>query len=738
FRYSTKAGYSICIDDLLVPKEKQRLVEATLKEIENIRENYKLGALSQGERYNKIIDAWSAASDKTTEYLMKAIKEVGGDAAKTHKRDKFYNTIYVFADSGARSSKAQIAQLSGMRGLMAKPSGEIIETPITASFREGLTVLQFFDSTHGARKGLADTALKTANSGYLTRRLVDVAQDVIISSEDCGTINGVEISALIEQNEIIEPLGDRILGRYTMDDVLDPISGDIVVEANTLIMEEEIRKIEAAGVDRVKVRSVLTCDSNFGVCRKCYGLDLATRRVVEIGEAVGTIAAQSIGEPGTQLTMRTFHIGGAASTSKEASSHYAKFGGKVRYVDIKTVRNRDGKLVVTSNNGKLELLDYTGRTIETYPISYGTRLFVEDGQDLKQGKIIAEWDPHVSVVLTDIAGTAEFIDLIKGENFKEEVDQSTSISSWVVGASPTKDKRQPSVKIVGENGSKNFPMPAGSILAVEEGAKLLPGDMISKISRAAQKTKDITVGLPRIAELFEARKAKEPAITTQIDGVVSIEDAARGSHKVIVDPQREDVEKRSYTIPIQRFLNVRDGDYVKAGDALTEGLINPHDILENHGIRMLQKHLVDSIQEVYRKQGVSINDKHIEVIVRQMLRKVQITEPNDSDFMPNEEVYSADYQRECARLNAEGLRAPIGVPIMQGITKAALNTESFISAASFQETTRVLTDAACSGKTDLLKGLKENVIMGKLIPAGTGSKHIISQRFVFKDEINEE
>jgi DNA-directed RNA polymerase subunit beta' len=733
FRYSTKAGYSICIDDLLVPKEKQRLVNETHKEIEAIRLNYEQGDITPGERYNKIIDAWSATNDKTTEYLMKTIESVGGDASKTAKRDRFYNTIFVFANSGARSSKAQISQLSGMRGLMAKPSGEIIETPITASFREGLTVLQFFDSTHGARKGLADTALKTANSGYLTRRLVDVAQDVIISEEDCGTINGVEISALTEQNEIIEPLGDRILGRFTMDDLFDPMSDELLVPANTLIMEEEIKVIEKAGIDRVKVRSVLTCDSAFGVCKRCYGLDLATRRVAEIGEAVGTIAAQSIGEPGTQLTMRTFHIGGAASASKEASSHHAKFGGKVRYVDIKTVRNAKNVLVVTSNNGKLELLDHTGRSIETYPITYGTRLFVENGEDLKQGTVIAEWDPHVRVVLTDIAGKVEFVDLVKGENIKEEVNPATSISSWVVSAVTAKDKRQPTIRIIGANGvSKNFPLPGGSILSVEEGVEVLAGDIISKTARAAQKTRDITVGLPRIAELFEARKAKEIAIVAEIDGEVSIEEGSRSSQKVTIE-NKDTGDKRTYSIPIQRGISVREGDYVKAGDSLTEGLINPHDILAINGVEHLQKHLVDSIQEVYRKQGVSINDKHIEVIVRQMLKKTQIEDPGDSDFMPNEEVYKADYARETERLREAGLRPPVGRPIMQGITKAALNTESFISAASFQETTRVLTDAACSGKTDQLKGLKENVIMGKLIPAGTGSKHILAQRFKFTE-----
>jgi DNA-directed RNA polymerase subunit beta' len=731
FRYSTKAGYSICLDDLLVPKEKPRLVKEAMGKAQEIDEHYRQGALTSGERYNQIIDVWSATNDKTTEYLMAAIQKVGGDASKTAKRERWYNPIYVFAHSGARSSKTQIAQLSGMRGLMAKPSGEIIETPIVANFREGLTVLQFFDSTHGARKGLADTALKTANSGYLTRRLVDVAQDVIISEPDCNTIRGVELTALLEGSEIVEPLSERINGRFTLEDIFDPYTDDLLVEANTMIMEPEIEILERAGIDRVKVRSVLTCDSEFGVCQKCYGLDLATRRLVEIGEAAGTIAAQSIGEPGTQLTMRTFHIGGAASASGEASTLNAKFGGVVKLDDIRTVKNRNGQLVVLNKHGALHLLDNEGRAIEKYPISYGTRLLVEDGKAIKQGDLLAEWDPYAGIIMTEVDGIVAYSDLVNGETLKEEIDQITGISQKVVVAN-TREKRQPRI-IIRDTDNKQlqqYILPVGAIITMDDGAEVFSGDVVAKMPRETQKTKDITVGLPRIAELFEARKPKDPAVIAEIDGIVHIENTVRSLRKLTIENEETGV-KKSYSISTQRYVNVREGDRVKAGEALIDGLINPHDILAILGESALENYLVDEIQEVYRKQGVTINDKHIEVIVRQMLKKVQIEDAGDSDFMPNEEAYKADFNKVQHELLVAGKQPPRGRPIMQGITKAALNTESFISAASFQETTRVLTDAACSGKTDRLRGLKENVIMGKLIPAGTGSKHIINERFKF-------
>ncbi len=731
FRYSTKAGYSICLDDLLVPKEKPRLVEEAMKMVQKIDEHYRQGALTAGERYNQIIDVWSATNDKTTEFLMKAIQNVGGDASKTAKRERNYNNIFVFAHSGARSSKTQIAQLSGMRGLMAKPSGEIIETPIVANFREGLTVLQFFDSTHGARKGLADTALKTANSGYLTRRLVDVAQDVIVSETDCGTIKGMEMTALMEGSEIVEPLGERIGGRFTLEDIYDPITDDLLIPANTMIMEDEIALIEKAGIDRVKVRSVLTCDTEFGICQTCYGLDLATRRLVEIGEATGTIAAQSIGEPGTQLTMRTFHIGGAASASGEASNLNAKFGGKVRFEDIRVVKKRNGQLVVLNRNGYLNLVDNDGRTIEKYTIVYGTRLLVEDGQMVKQGDLLAEWDPYAAVIMTETEGSVVYVDLTSGETLKEEIDQITGISQKVV-VSNTREKRQPRIIIKDSAGkqAQQYILPIGAIITADEGAEVFPGDVVAKMPRETQKTKDITVGLPRIAELFEARKPKDPAVIAEIDGIVHIENTVRGLRKLTIENE-ETGDKKTYSISTQRYVNVRDGDRVKAGEALIDGLINPHDILAILGENALEKYLVDEIQEVYRKQGVTINDKHIEVIVRQMLKKVQVEDPGDSDFMPNEEVYKTDFNRVQQEMIDSGKQPPRGRSIMQGITKAALNTESFISAASFQETTKVLTDAACSGKTDHLRGLKDNVIMGKLIPAGTGSKYITNQRFHF-------
>jgi DNA-directed RNA polymerase subunit beta' len=731
FFHACKAGFSICVDDLIIPVEKQELIDQANQKVREIDDHYREGALTSGERYNQIIDVWSGTNDKVTEKMMKTIESQGGDKSKTYKRDRFYNAIHVMAHSGARGSKAQISQLAGMRGLMAKPSGEIIETPIISNFREGLTVLQYFISTHGARKGLADTALKTANSGYLTRRLVDVAQDVIIYEEDCGTIRGIEISALIEGTEIVEPLGERIFGRYTLEDIFDPVTDDLIVEENELITEEIVDKIEQAGIDRVKVRSVLTCESEHGICRQCYGLDLATRRVVEVGEAVGTIAAQSIGEPGTQLTMRTFHIGGAASSSAEQSSLNAKYGGSIRFEDIKMVINREGFPVVLNRNGSLQLLDKTGRVLEKYSIAYGTKLLVKEGDTVKQGDLLAEWDPYAAVILTEFSGRIAFGDIIEGETLKEDIDPTTGLSQKVVIAN-SRGKKQPRVSIKGEDNKtiQRYILPVGAMLLVEEGNNIMQGDIVAKIPRETTKTKDITVGLPRVAELFEARRPKDPAVIAEIDGVVSIENTARGLRKLQIENVETGV-KKTYNISVQRYINVQDGDKVKAGEALIDGLINPHDILSVLGEEALQRYLVDEIQEVYRKQGVSINDKHIETIVRQMLKKVIVEDPGESEFMPNEEVYKADFVLEYQRTVAAGLTPPAGKPILQGITKAALNTQSFFSAASFQETTRVLTDAACSGKVDDLRGLKENVIIGKLIPAGTGSKFIMSKKYKF-------
>ena len=731
FTYATKAGFSICIDDLVVPPEKDKLIEEANNRVREIDEHYREGALTAGERYNQIIDIWSSTNDKITELLMETLANQGGDLKAKNKRDKFYNPIYVMANSGARGSKAQISQLAGMRGLMARPSGEIIETPITSNFRDGLTVLQYFISTHGARKGLADTALKTSASGYLTRRLVDVAQDVIITTEDCGTINGIEISALMEGSEVIEPLSERIVGRFTLEDVYDPVTDELIVSANTMIDENLALKIEKAGIDRVMVRSVISCETEFGVCRHCYGMDLATRRLVEIGEAVGIIAAQSIGEPGTQLTMRTFHIGGVASASAEESSLIAKYGGVVKFEDLRIVKDRNNKNVVLNRNGNLILQDETGRTLERYNITYGTRILVEEGQIVKAGDMLAEWDPYSAVILSDVEGTIAFGDIVEGETMKEDIDPTTGLSQRII-VSMTHEKRQPRISIKDEENKtiQRYILPVGAMILVDEGSKIFPGDILAKIPRETQKTKDITVGLPRVNDLFEARKPKDPAVISEIDGIVKIETGIRGTRKVIVE-NPDTGDKKSYNVSIQKYLNVRDGDHIKAGEPLVDGLINPHDILTVLGEEALQKYLVNEIQEVYRKQGVSINDKHIETIVRQMLQKVLIEDPGDSEYVQNEEVYKKEFTKVRQEFLKKGLRPPMGKPILQGIARAAVNTESFISAASFQETTRVITEAACSGKLDYLKGIKENVIMGRLIPAGTGTKYIREKKYRF-------
>lgn len=733
FSYSTKAGYSICIDDMIIPDAKYKLVEAANAKVQEIERHYwEEAALTHGERYNQIIDVWSKTNENITEHLIKTIQGIGGDASKENKREKYYNPLHVMSDSGARGSKAQIAQLAGMRGLMAKPSGEIIETPIVANFREGLTVSQYFISTHGARKGLADTALKTANSGYLTRRLVDVAQDLIISEDDCGTIKGIEVQALFQGASEVESLAERIYGRYTLEDLFDSMTDELVVEADTFIDEAVIEKIEKAGIDKVMVRSALTCESEFGICKKCYGLDLATRRMIETGEAVGTIAAQSIGEPGTQLTMRTFHIGGIASAGGIDSSMNARIGGTVVFDGMKVVRNRKSELIVLNRNGSIMIKDGSGRIIEKYTPGYGSTIRVQEGETVGQGQLLYDWDPHAAVLMTEVQGTIAYGDLIEGETLKDEVDPITGFSQKVVVAN-SKEKRQPRISIKDENRKTiaRYLLTPGTTISYNKGDEVFPGDVIAKIPREAQKTKDITVGLPRVAELFEARKPKDPAIIAEIDGIVRIENATRGMRKITIENENTG-DKKVYSVNTQRYINVHDGDMVKAGEALNDGNINPYDTLAILGEKALAKYLVDEIQIVYRKSGVSINDKHIEVIVRQMLKKVVIEDAGDSDFMPNEEVYKSDFKEVQIALMKEGKEPPRGRPILQGITKAALNTESFISAASFQETTRVLTDAACSGKTDRLRGLKENVIMGKLIPAGTGSKHILNGKYKFK------
>jgi DNA-directed RNA polymerase subunit beta' len=642
-----------------------------------------------------------------------------------------FNPIFIMADSGARGSEQQIRQLAGLRGLMAKPSGEIIETPITANFREGLTVLQYFISTHGARKGLADTALKTANSGYLTRRLVDVAQDSIITEEDCGTLDGIEMTPLVEGGEIIEGLGDRVLGRVALEDIRDPFTNDVLVRANDMIDEDKVAAIEDAGVEMVKIRSVLTCQSRQGVCVKCYGRDLGRGHIVNMGEAIGTMAAQSIGEPGTQLTMRTFHIGGTASRRAEQTALEARNEGAVRLHNVNTVRSRDGSLVVMSRRGEVVIAVPAGqggeRERERYPLVYGAKLRKKDGDPVKAGDIIAEWDPFTTPIITEIGGTVKYGDILEGKTMEEKPDERTGARYNVIVESKELDVR-PRISIKDDGGktakvpsSDNYAryfLPVGAYINVAEAARVEAGDILARIPRETTKTKDITGGLPRVAELFEARKPKEFAVISEIDGQVSFGKDTKGKRKVEVTP--EIGEKREYLIPKGKHIAVHEGDMVKAGEPLMEGSSNPHDILTILGEKALAKYLVDEIQEIYRLQGVRINDKHIEVIVRQMLRRVRIKEVGDTGFLVGDQTEKWRFDEENARVLMKGGEPAIAEPLLLGITKASLSTESFISAASFQETTRVLTEAAINGKVDRLVGLKENVIMGRLIPAGTG------------------
>ncbi len=633
---------------------------------------------------------------------------------------RYLNPIYIMADSGARGSKQQIRQLSGMRGLMAKPSGEIIETPITANFREGLNVLQYFISTHGARKGLADTALKTADSGYLTRRLCDVAQDVIITDEDCGTGDGIAVSSIIESGEIIEPLRDRVVGRVALDDVKD-YEGNIIVSRNQEITEHISEQIEKAGIESVRIRSVLTCESRRGVCQLCYGRNLATGRMVEHGEAVGIISAQSIGEPGTQLTMRTFHIGGAATGSSEQSKQDAKSDGYAKFLNINTVRNAKGELIAMNRNGKLVIVDEKGRERERYEVVYGARILVEEGAPVKENQDLVEWDPYTFSILTEISGAVHFRDLVEGVTVQEQVDEISGNMQLVVIDSAD-EKKLPTLEVIPEGGSrrdaKRYLMPTHAHLMVRDGDVIHAGDVLAKIPRATTKTKDITGGLPRVVELFEARKPRETAILTEISGNVKFGEIAKGHRKVYI--VSDDGDQREYSIPRGVHINVQEGERVKAGDPLMDGPRNPHDILHVLGEHELEKYMVNEIQEVYRLQGVNINDKHLEVICRQMMRWIKVDDIGDTEFLPEEIVDKFKFREENDRVVAASGRPATGKPTLLGITKASLSTDSFISAASFQETTRVLTEAAINGKLDYLRGLKENVIMGRLIPAGTG------------------
>jgi len=731
FLYATRAGISIGIDDMVVPDNKFSLVSDAQKAVMEVQSQYQEGAITQGERYNKIIEIWSKVTERVSDEMFKKMED-------DDRTGRYLNPIYIMADSGARGSRQQIRQLSGMRGLMAKPNGEIIETPITANFREGLNVLQYFISTHGARKGLADTALKTADSGYLTRRLVDVAQDVIITEQDCGTVEGIEVEPITEAGETIERLSDRIVGRVPLEDIRD-YENTILAPMNSVINEAMATQIEKAGIERVRIRSVLTCESRRGVCQLCYGRNLASGRLVERGEAVGVIAAQSIGEPGTQLTMRTFHIGGAATRVAEQSTQEARSSGFVKYIDINTVRNAKGEIVAMNRSGKLAVLDEKGRERERYEVVYGAKILFEDGAHVEENSILLEWDPYTFSILTEISGTVKYKDLIEALTMKEEVDEITGLSQWVVMDSPD-EKKLPSILMHPPGGhkadEKRYLMPTHAHLMVTDGEEVHAGDVLAKIPRATTKTKDITGGLPRVVELFEARKPRETAVMAEINGTVKYGEISKGTRKIYI--VGEDGEQREYALPRGVHIRVQEGERVMAGEPLMDGPLNPHDILKVKGQKELQKYLVNEIQEVYRLQGVNINDKHLEVISRQMMRWIKITDIADSEFLPEEIVDRFKFREENDRVIEAGGRPAQGQPTLLGITKASLSTDSFISAASFQETTRVLTEAAINGRVDYLRGLKENVIMGRLIPAGTGMDYYRRVKIAGEDVVEEE
>jgi DNA-directed RNA polymerase subunit beta' len=715
FSYATRSGISIGIEDLVIPSQKSDLVETALQEVKEVDDQYREGAITKGERYNKVIAIWSNVTDSVAQEMFEEMERKEREASQ-------FNPIYMMADSGARGSKQQIRQLAGMRGLMAKPSGEIIETPITSNFREGLTVLQYFISTHGARKGLADTALKTADSGYLTRRLVDVAQDVIVSEPDCGTVKGIYVGAIVEAGEVIEALRDRIVGRVSTETIKDSFTGETIVEPSQEITEVIANAIQNTGVEKVKIRSVLTCESRRGVCAMCYGRNLATGTLVDLGEATGVIAAQSIGEPGTQLTMRTFHIGGTASRVAEQSTLEAKDAGIVKFINLSTVKDKDKDLVVMNRSGQIAIIDQKGRERERYAVVYGAKLKVKDGQEIKSGQVFVEWDPYTFSILTEEGGSAHYKDIVQGLTVHEEVDEVTGLSMPVIVESPD-EKRQPAIVIKGADGSetRSYLLPSNAHLMVGDGDDVFPGQILAKIPRETTKTKDITGGLPRVVELFEARKPKDPAVITEIDGTIRYGGISKGMRKITV--VAESGESREYQVPRGVHINVQEGERVKAGEPLMDGPINPHDILNVLGENELQNYLVNEIQEVYRLQGVNINDKHIEVIVRQMMRWVKIEDVGDTQFLIDETVDRFRFSGENEKVVTRGGRPATGRPLLLGITKASLSTDSFISAASFQETTRVLTEASISGRVDYLRGLKENVIMGRLIPAGTGLEH---------------
>ncbi len=733
FQYATRSGVSIGVDDMVVPQSKVKILATAEKEVKEIQEQYSSGLVTNGERYNKVVDIWSRTNDQVAKAMMEKLGTDEVNDSKGNKvRQKSFNSIFMMADSGARGSAAQIRQLAGMRGLMAKPDGSIIETPITANFREGLNVLQYFISTHGARKGLADTALKTANSGYLTRRLVDVAQDLVVTEIDCGTVNGLSITPIVEGGDVVEGLGERVLGRVVSEDVSVASSGEVLVKAGELIDEKRVKLLEKMGVDQVMVRSPITCETRYGVCAQCYGRDLGRGHRINIGEAVGVIAAQSIGEPGTQLTMRTFHVGGAASRAAAANGVEVKSKGTIRLHNIKTVRHEKGHLVAVSRSGELGVVDEFGRERERYKIPYGATITVNDADVVTAGQAVANWDPHTHPVVTEVAGMIKFSDFVDGITVTSQVDDVTGLTSTVVldpkqRGSGGKDLR-PVVRLTNAKGKEVtfantdipavYALPAGAIVSLEDGSKVSVGDVIARIPQESSKTRDITGGLPRVADLFEARKPKDSAILAERSGTVSFGKETKGKRRLIIT--NEGTDKYEELIPKWRHLNVFEGEQVEKGEVIADGEPNPHDILRLQGVEALANYLVREIQDVYRLQGVKINDKHIEVIVRQMLRKIEVLDAGDSALLRGEQMDRGRLLDVIAKQKSEGKHQSTWEPLLLGITKASLATESFISAASFQETTRVLTEAAVRGLKDDLRGLKENVIVGRLIPAGTG------------------
>jgi DNA-directed RNA polymerase subunit beta' len=746
FHYATRAGVSIGVDDMVVPTQKTKILATAEREVKEIQEQYSSGLVTNGERYNKVVDIWSRTNDQVAKAMMEKLgTDEVADAKGNKVRQKSFNSIFMMADSGARGSAAQIRQLAGMRGLMAKPDGSIIETPITANFREGLNVLQYFISTHGARKGLADTALKTANSGYLTRRLVDVAQDLVVTEIDCGTTNGLSITPIVEGGDVVEGLGERVLGRVVSEDVVVATSGEVLVKAGVLIDEKLVKLLEKMGVDQVQVRSPITCETRYGVCAQCYGRDLGRGHRINIGEAVGVIAAQSIGEPGTQLTMRTFHVGGAASRAAAANGVEVKSKGTIRLHNIKTVRHEKGHLVAVSRSGELGVVDEFGRERERYKIPYGATITVNDADVVTAGQSVANWDPHTHPVVTEVAGMIKFQDFVDGITVTSQVDDVTGLTSTVVldpkqRGSGGKDLR-PVVRLTNAKGKEVtfantdipavYALPAGAIVSLEDGVKVSVGDVIARIPQESSKTRDITGGLPRVADLFEARKPKDSAILAERSGTVSFGKETKGKRRLIIT--NEQTDKYEELIPKWRHLNVFEGEQVEKGEVIADGEPNPHDILRLQGVEALANYLVREIQDVYRLQGVKINDKHIEVIVRQMLRKIEVLDAGDSPLLRGEQMDRGRLLDVIAKQKAEGKHQSTWEPLLLGITKASLATESFISAASFQETTRVLTEAAVRGLKDDLRGLKENVIVGRLIPAGTGFAYHARRRRAFDD-----